>query len=437
MTRSFLVAAAAAASMLVVATPAGAGTYSVFGCQGPDGTPNAAAGWSAAQVGAASTGNDCASGGTLFAALGVDPPGGSVARWRFDAPADTRLVRVGARRRTVGVSKSDRTLDSTYELSTDSAILEKCALSSDSSCTADLVEPLDKQGLDGGWARFSVVCSMGGDERCTKALRAEIAQVVVGLKDDSPPLVSGTKVVDDGETSGVLRLRFDAADRGAGVYRELVKVDGRLHAVAPLGLGDCADAAPADADPYQFTVPVPCPPLVPGVPVEIRAADLGAGPHTIEVEVEDAAGNAKSVFVTQFPRPNVGAGGASTPEAVQALLDARLNVWFDRNRRASLTSRFGRRVVVRGVLRNRRTRRGVVGARVDVYHLVGRKLRRLGKTGLKTRAGGKLTLILPLDIDTRRLVFAYRALRPGPITSQRRLRVTVRDRRGKVVRRVR
>jgi hypothetical protein len=44
---------------------------------------------------------------------------------------------------------------------------------------------------------------------------------------------------------------------------------------------------------------------------------------------------------------------------------------------------------------------------------------------LKSRAHGQLTLILPLNVDTRTVEFAYRALRPGPITSRQRLRLTV------------
>lgn len=92
--------------------------------------------------------------------------------------------------------------------------------------------------------------------------------------------------------------------------------------------------------------------------------------------------------------------------------------------RRRYTSRFGNRVVTRGVLRTR-SGRGIVGARIDVYHIRRDGKRRLVKTGLKSRRGGKLTLILPIDLDTRTIEFAYRALRPGPITSRQRLRLTV------------
>ena len=55
---------------------------------------------------------------------------------------------------------------------------------------------------------------------------------------------------------------------------------------------------------------------------------------------------------------------------------------------------------------------------------------------VKTRPDGRLTLILPLNLDTRRIVLAYRAFRPGPITSQIGLKLTVYDRNGQLVRKV-
>lgn len=426
----------ALAALLLAPATSAADTYTVFGCRGPAGTPNAATGWQIGQVGASAVSNSCATGGTLAAALSPGALGGSVARIRFQAPAGTRIVRLGSLRATTGAQRSTETLDATYELSTDGAILEKCALAADSACTSELRDPLDKQGLDAAWARYSVVCAKGGDEQCTRALRVDVAQVAVGLRDVAAPTVSGLEILDDGERSGVLRLRFDAADAGGGVYRAIVKVDGEIKAVAPLGSGACADALPADADPYQFEVPVPCPAIAPAVPIAVSAKDLPAGPHTLQVEVEDAAGNATTAYVTEFPRPNVASASDGAPVSLATLRNARVRAYFDRNRRTRYSSRDGRRVVIRGRLRDKRTGKGVVGARIDVYHLVGRKKRSLTKTGLKTREGGKLTLILPMDLDTRQIRLAYRALRPGRITSRHTLKLTVRDERGRVVRRV-
>ena len=109
-------------------------------------------------------------------------------------------------------------------------------------------------------------------------------------------------------------------------------------------------------------------------------------------------------------------------------------MWFVKAPRhgSRYTSRYGTRVVTRGILRSR-DGHGIQGARIDVYH-VRKGKRRLLKTGLKSRARGRLTLILPNNVDTRTIEFAYRALRPGPVTSRQRLRLTV-LRNGRVFRR--
>jgi hypothetical protein len=69
-----------------------------------------------------------------------------------------------------------------------------------------------------------------------------------------------------------------------------------------------------------------------------------------------------------------------------------------------------------------------------VYHYVGKH--RLSKTGLKTRRGGRMTLILPKNVvgdknGLRKLLFVYRVQRPGAATSKQRLLLTVRYPSGK------
>ncbi|UUY02803.1 hypothetical protein LRS13_19255 [Svornostia abyssi] len=161
---------------------------------------------------------------------------------------------------------------------------------------------------------------------------------------------------------------------------------------------------------------------------------LPAGEHVVEVQVEDAAGNATTVFgPATLPRLNAESvsGAGSQAAAVQAALGARVHVYFQANKKRSLTSRYGRRVVVRGNLRDAK-KRPVVGARLDVYHVINGK-RQLVKTGLKSRKGGRITLILPMNIGTRKIQFAYRALRPGPVTHSQTLSLTVRDGNGRLV----
>jgi len=307
-------------------------------------------------------------------------------------------------------------------LETESANLELCDVSVQSSCSSNLTDPINKQGVDGGLVRFRVLCTNAG-LTCSRSLRADFDAMQVGLADTLAPVVSGSSVLDTGDTSGTLAVGVSASDRGGGGYRAVVRLDGQTLAAQPLGGSDCADANPADGDPYQFVTPVPCPPSAGPTVVRVNAASLPPGPHGVEVAVEDAAGNSTAVLgAVPFPRVNaeVVPGG---PGGAQQLLNARLRMRFARNHKTRLTTRFGPRLVVRGVLRTR-SGRGVKGARIDVYHVL-RNGKRLVKTGLKTRARGRLTIILPNNLDTRRILFAYRALRPGPITSRQTLRLTV------------
>jgi hypothetical protein len=108
-------------------------------------------------------------------------------------------------------------------------------------------------------------------------------------------------------------------------------------------------------------------------------------------------------------------------------------MWFDRNRKHTLATRFGTRAVTRGRLVNCKGK-PIVGARIDVVHVINGH-RHLVKTGLKSRGGGKLTLILPLNLTTRTIEYAYRGtLSSRRISSLVRLHLTVRDRRGRIVR---
>lgn len=134
---------------------------------------------------------------------------------------------------------------------------------------------------------------------------------------------------------------------------------------------------------------------------------------------------------------NTGSGvnGRVGDAAGPAARCGRLEMHFVRGGRRTLTNRFGTRVVTRGRLVTCGANpRAIVGARVDVVHVLpdGRRLR---KTGMRSRSQGRLTLILPLDLRSRRIEYAYRPdLRSTRATSRVTLRLTVRNRRGRILR---
>jgi hypothetical protein len=435
MLRSFRMPALALGLFLLTPAVASANQYLVTSCTDPLGQPNAALGWVPFSTPGGTTANTCAGANGALKAMLLDPkpPSNATANWRFDAPPGTTIVRVTARRTTLGLAGGSTQLnDIAYEMTgSNGQPLENCSPKvSGSNCT-ELTAPLDKQGLNSTFVMFRVLCTEAG-ATCTRSLTASATHMWVTLADPAAPVVANARVVDDGDISGTLRVAFDAADVGGGLYRALVKVDGKITQAIPLGPLPCADVNPSDADPYQFNVPVPCPPLVKGAAATIDVRKLTPGPHGVEVAVEDAAGNQTTVYgPVEFPKSNVVTGSAV--ERAEALT-GRLRMWFVKAKpgnRRRYTSTFGNRVVTRGVLRTSKGR-GIFGARIDVYHIRSDGRRRLVKTGLKSRAKGALTLILPNNVDTRTLEFAYRAVRPGPITSRQRLHLTVRTKSGRV-----
>ncbi len=408
---------------------ASADSYLVTSCHDPAGKPNAAAGWASSFAGTGLTFNACALNGGLSAVLASAAPGGdSTANWRFNAPPGTKVVRVMARRSTYGLFPSLEPQDISYLLRTDSALLESCAPSPTSSCVANLSGAVDKQGLNGKYVEMRVLCTNAGSV-CTRSLGVNATHAYVALEDPQAPVVSGFKVTDNGDSSGKLRVRFNALDVGGGLYRTLIKVDGKVTKATPLAAAPCADSGPGDSNPYQFNVPVPCPGTVTNAQGTVDVRELSPGPHGVEIAVEDAAGNQRAVYgPTQFPTLN-GPTGSSVvgDDDLKSLLRAKVRTWFARGKRklgGRHTSLYGTRVVTRGTLKTSKGR-GIQGARVDVYHIRRDGKRRLLKTGLKSRRFGRLTLILPNNVDTRRNEFAYRAVRPGPITSRVRLRLKV------------
>lgn len=136
------------------------------------------------------------------------------------------------------------------------------------------------------------------------------------------------------------------------------------------------------------------------------------------------------------PSTAASANGAVLANGVRGGTCGKLSMWFVKGRShsvKSITSRFGTRKVIRGRLVNCQGK-SIVRARIDVIHIVKGK-KQLVKTGLRSRAGGKLTLILPRDIKTRDLRFQYRGnLLSSRVTSRSTLHITVKSRAHRVLR---
>jgi hypothetical protein len=111
----------------------------------------------------------------------------------------------------------------------------------------------------------------------------------VTLVDRLTPAVESVSgpAVSDSLWYGSEPLAFSASDRGGGVYRVLVYVDGDVRAaLTATDDARCVDQTGG----RDFGSPAPCPPQL-SATVAIDAASLPAGDHSIAVYVEDASGN--------------------------------------------------------------------------------------------------------------------------------------------------
>jgi hypothetical protein len=91
----------------------------------------------------------------------------------------------------------------------------------------------------------------------------------------------------------------------------------------------------------------------------------------------------------------------------------------------ALIGRAGVRHVIRGVIRNC-AGKPIVAGKLDVVNIVHGQ-RRLLKTGLRSRNGGKLTMITPNNLTTRTIEFAYRPfVNESLVASRFQLKLTVR-----------
>ena len=121
--------------------------------------------------------------------------------------------------------------------------------------------------------------------------------------------------------SGVVRgtgdVTVNATDSGSGVYRVKLVVDDvvRLTRVVDANGGRCADVNPANDDEYEFADPAPCKTSAGGT-YRFDTAGLPEGDHTLQVLLEDAAGNSatlanRSVTVDNVPDPQTGGNGGN------------------------------------------------------------------------------------------------------------------------------
>jgi hypothetical protein len=147
--------------------------------------------------------------------------------------------------------------------------------------------------------QWSAVCGGGTGGTCPASGTAyssqyEVYAAEIDLLDKTPPTVSGLSgpLVAGATLTGKQAVSFNASDGQSGVYGGSLVVDGTtlVSQILNTNEGHCQSLGVTDDGQRSFEYAQPCPPSV-SAGLTLNASQLAAGQHSLELIVEDAAGN--------------------------------------------------------------------------------------------------------------------------------------------------
>jgi hypothetical protein len=286
------------------ASPSRAATYHVYGCQHPDSTPAPADGWTGNLM-LYTQSSLCVAGSPSKATILPAPvPDWTHSELVWRHPAGGRVNLIAARiQRSVTLPASPLSGAYAYRLSTGIwaygpvELREYCSTSA--GCNAIRESSAAVTGLAGGDVWLTVECVGSCVPGTTTPPNVAIVRSDLSLADDVPPTASGIggSLASGRTVWGVADLTYKAGDAGGGVYRHKLTVDGRtiVDDVADPNGGRCADVMPASGTPYEFDYVLPCAAKVDGR-ISLDLNRVAVGDHEIEASIEDAAGNARTIY---------------------------------------------------------------------------------------------------------------------------------------------
>lgn len=336
-----MVATILAGAALVLAAPslATAGSYHDFLCRIPYG-PSAGREAPADDVayaidgGWTFAGDSCASGGSLYAAMGGEvthpfadgayttfnaPAGltiGAFTLWRYEA--DTAVQPYGAPASNLLYSPGPLSVQGLCAQS------EGCISRGSPNNPLEPSNAVSVASLSGViQIQWSAVCGGGPGGVCpesgpgTLSSQYDVYAADIDLVDSTPPSVSGVSgpLVGGGTLSGQQTVSFDASDGQSGVYGGSLIVDGQtvVSQILDSNGGACQSLGITTDGQRSFEHAQPCASSL-SASLTLNANQLAAGQHSLELTVEDAAGNQTiaydGTFTTSGP-PVVGVNGGS------------------------------------------------------------------------------------------------------------------------------
>jgi hypothetical protein len=392
-------------ALLLWAAPAQAGTYDVYACRLPDGSVAPAGGWS---TGGLLNGADVRTAAGCPLTVSVAPSAQAqrpiTIGWRFDAVDDTTIAAYDVARRVV--VSTDGTGAFNYEGFLD-AIDYGRARQIDHCWSAEgcqgltAAQPLAKSGLAARSLILFTDCSSGHGE-CHAPMSASITidRARMTLNDALDPVFvtppTGSLFDTGTPLTGVRSVSYSAADRGGGLYRAALEVDGSVVTGQPVDENGGACVAP-------FTQPLPCK-LAAASSLSWDTGAVANGRHRLRLLVYDVTGtNVAASAPVEVVTAN-GPGQCATTASAGSVA-----VRFGSKRGRSITLSYGRARTIRGTVSDA-AGAPVPGASVVVLSRVRRTgaVVRAGRTPLVAGAEGRFVYRIPKG-PSRLLRFGWHA----------------------------
>jgi hypothetical protein len=371
--RSQTLLAGGAVAAALFAAPAQAGTYTVYGCKKPDGTPAPAEGWTASDQASGNvtlTAGGCTGGGPMVAELApnVAHTKGWYGDLIFTAPSGLPIVGYVFYRAAYTAANGPSGQRYNYDAieypadGSAAAFPERCE-GGPCSRPATAAPPLSEQSaFVRGNVRLNrlavrVSCFPDGvpdPPQCHPVAQApssaRIHRAEVVLEDESDPEFtsppSGTLFDTSRDLNGTVSASFAAKDSGSGVFQSVIEVDGRPIVTAPID-----DNGGKCRKPFVARVPCKAGASTAGT-ISLDTAILPDGPHNVRLLVQDATGTNEIAYGPISITTRNSVPGRGTPNGTNAADGALLEAaWRGRSSR-ELRSSFGRTVRITGKLRN-------------------------------------------------------------------------------------
>ncbi len=432
--------------LFVMPATAGASSYHDFLCRIPYGPSAGRAaptdGVSYAPNGSfVFSGDSCASGGSLYAAISGETthPYGASATTAFTAPAGMTIRQFAVwRYEQDGPVQPFGAPASNLQYSPGPASVEGlCAQSLGCSVRGTPNSALDPSNAVGVTSLsgvtqiiWSAACGGGPGGTCpasgtASSSRYDVYAADVDLTDNTPPAVTSIAgpLVASGTLTGEQSVSFTASDGQSGIYSGSLIVDGHpvVSQILDSNGGACQSLGITSDGQRSFEHAQPCKSTVSTI-LTLNTSHLTAGQHTLQLLVEDAAGNhtiAYNATITAAGPPPIEVdggpitGGHTAPHIANGdpcageKLDLLVNGLHH-----TPTTRFGKPVTVKGVLHCGTI--PVRGAQILITTVGATATTAINST-IQTGLDGSFSYVVPKG-PGRLLQFSYTAYSddPGP-----------------------